>query len=540
MEIATPRARDESARRVDGSSEHGWLGERIASAVAPYSLFALALILLMTAVGAYIAGHFKALWYDEIFSVIVAQQGSWQRMLKAMPADGNPPLLAFLIKICIHLFGRSDFSIRLPSLVAFLGALIGVYIFIKRECGPVLGLFAAMVMLAQPGWSYSFEARPYALLLGFMMLGIVSWQSAAQATESAVQHSRQLAYIGIFVAVVGCILSHHIGVVEVGIPLLLAETMRIWRRKCLDWPVILSGLLALPTLLWTVPMARQTSELILNSQHNNAWPPTLHNFVHYWVGNAWLSFPLLVSSGLVGILAIAVLLSWKVGTDQAPAELFAFTPGAPAAALGAALLIPVTWLLMMTGSGYYNCRYGIGSIAGIGLVAALALRRFSRQPRSIAIGFLAALVPLFLWPILFVVRHPPGGNPHTDAIYTDTSALPIVVADPFRYVPLWWYAPPTIRNRLYYLTDPQYAVDNGFIVVETALAAEQPVIDAHIADFGSFLETHPNFFIDQTGTIQPESMKDRVEAAGFSATPAPPSFGPEVYTVSRSSLPPRN
>ena len=173
----------------------------------------------------------------------------------------------------------------------------------------------------------------------------------------------------------------------------------------------------------------------------------------------------------------------------------------------------------------------LGSIAGIALLASLLLRKLSTQASAIALGFIAVLLPSFAWPLAHDVRHPPANNPHIDPIDNDTSALPIVVSDPFRYVPLWWYAPPSVRSRLFYLTDPRYAIQNQFIVVETALVAEQPVIPAHFAPFGTFVNTHPEFLLDQTGTVPPVSMKDRLESMGFHLTPADPNLGPGVFYV---------
>ncbi len=101
---------------------------------------ALVGVLLAALVGAaHLLGSGKPLWYDELFSVIVARQPSWHAMRGAMAGDGNPPLYPLLTKFCMALFGSSDFSVRLPSLAGFLAALVGVYVFVRRDAGPLTG-----------------------------------------------------------------------------------------------------------------------------------------------------------------------------------------------------------------------------------------------------------------------------------------------------------------------------------------------------------------------------------------------------------------
>ena len=122
---------------------------------------AFVILLLVTAfVYAVLNSHRKLFWYDELFTVIVATQPTWHRFAQAMPADGNPPLGTLLTRLSIHIFGLTDFAVRLPSMLAFLTALFEIYIFVRRECGAVFGLLAMTLMLAQPAWASSFEGSP--------------------------------------------------------------------------------------------------------------------------------------------------------------------------------------------------------------------------------------------------------------------------------------------------------------------------------------------------------------------------------------------
>lgn len=542
-------------RRLQGAERESWqraamvddlpqerrtVVELAAKFLERHWMFVCAALLVLAAFGAVVEGRMKPLWYDEVFTAIVASEPNWHMMQQAMPADGNPPLLALLSRQAMHLSGgHSDFAIRLPSLLGFLGAMLGVFVYVRRECGPVLGLFGMVLLLSQPGWTYSFEARPYALLLGFMMLGLVSWQSAARNADAVPRRSRWMALAGIVVAIVGGILSHHIGVVEVGVPLLAGEATRTWKRRRMDWPVAGTALAALPVLAWTLPMARRTNALLLQYQRSYVWPLTLDKFRHFWVGNMWLSFPLLVNCTLVLTIVIVLMSGWTPSfwNSDPPAADSSVGPrfgyGVLAAGGAAALLIPLTWLLMMSWSGYYNCRYGIGSIAGIAILASLLLHKTSRLRSEIAIGFMVMLLLLFVSPLLHDVRHLPGQGPPNARLYSDKSGLPLVVSDPFRYAPLWWYSPASTAGRLYYLTDKSYALESGFVIVEEALKAEAPVIPAHFSEFDRFLASHDRFVLDQSGTIPRVSMKDRLESKGFQVLPAESGSGSGIYNVQR-------
>ncbi len=133
-------------------------------------------------------------------------------------------------------------------------------------------------MIAELGWMYSYEARPYALMLGWIMLGLVSWQTAIRRASDG---GRGLPLLGIATALVGGILSHNLGVVMVGLPLLAGEVARTAVRRRVDWALWSVGLVAVPALAFTLPLARRTSALLLQYQHNYLHPLTWAKFKHY-------------------------------------------------------------------------------------------------------------------------------------------------------------------------------------------------------------------------------------------------------------------
>ena len=472
-------------------------------------------LLAFVVINAYIGGHRKPLWYDELFSVIVAIQPTWNSMKGAMAADGNPPVYALLTKLCLHLFGSGDFSIRLPSLLGFLGALSGVYVYIRRECGPLYGLLAMVLVLAQPGWTYSYEARPYALMLAWVMLALVSWQAATRTTGA-----RGLALAGIATALAGGILTHNLGIVMVGVPLLAGESVRIVQRRRADWPMLATGLAVLTALAITLPMMRRTNLLLLGFQHNYLHPLTWAKFVHYGIVFPLQSFPEVVSIGLVGWMVVIVVITWRVRGKQNPSPQAAAQPATPgyilAAAVACALLMPITWAVMMSTTGYYLSRYGIGTIAGLALVACLLAHRTQRAKSILPIAVLSLLaLDLVTTAIHARAKHPI--LPVDQLVYAYPSDLPVVVNDPYRYLPMWWYAPASAKSRLIYLEDRPEAIRNGYIIVEAALVAQAPYLPMHFAAFDRFLATHDDFLLDSTGTAN-NNLPQRIQAAGYTLT----------------------
>src|ERR1700754_5051072 len=159
------------------------IGDFIYGLLARYDAAVLLCLLILVVVYAFASGQHKPLWYDELFTLLVAKQRTWHEFSLAMPAEGNPPLNTLLTAVSIRLFGASNFAIRFAPLLGYLGALVGIFVFVRRECGAVFGLLAVILMFSQPAWKYSFEARPYGLLLGFLMLGMVSYQRTTEAAD---------------------------------------------------------------------------------------------------------------------------------------------------------------------------------------------------------------------------------------------------------------------------------------------------------------------------------------------------------------------
>jgi len=87
------------------------------------------------------------IWFDECFTLFISRLNSLGGMLRAMPADSQPPLQYLLTHAMIRALGESELAIRLPELAAYLGAALLVFRIVRRHGSAVQGLFAVFSFL---------------------------------------------------------------------------------------------------------------------------------------------------------------------------------------------------------------------------------------------------------------------------------------------------------------------------------------------------------------------------------------------------------
>ena len=105
-----------------GSEENRtWTGNSTGSTL-PSSLLGRDPIILITVLlgltlRAYFAGQ-KGLVLDEFHSDFHASRATFSELLQSVRADNHPPLSFALISLAQDLFGKSDFALRIPALIA--------------------------------------------------------------------------------------------------------------------------------------------------------------------------------------------------------------------------------------------------------------------------------------------------------------------------------------------------------------------------------------------------------------------------------------
>lgn len=132
------------------------------------SLFAVGLVALIAIMGCILRGTVavsELLWLDELHT-------SWSvngSIVDVAPraADGNQsPLYFWLVWISVSIFGHSEFSLRLVSIIAGVGTMLVAGWFTWRWTGSKIAsvLVAWLITVDANFVYYSSEARPYAML----------------------------------------------------------------------------------------------------------------------------------------------------------------------------------------------------------------------------------------------------------------------------------------------------------------------------------------------------------------------------------------
>ncbi|MBU0618842.1 glycosyltransferase family 39 protein [Patescibacteria group bacterium] len=119
----------------------------------------------------------QSLWLDEGVQVQTARLSLRQLFVQHFPSDFNPPLSYLITYFWLKLFGASEISLRLPSVIFGLASVYLLYL-ISNELFPkkkLLSRAAALLMATAPlHIYYSQEVRPYSLAC-FLVLAAVYW-----------------------------------------------------------------------------------------------------------------------------------------------------------------------------------------------------------------------------------------------------------------------------------------------------------------------------------------------------------------------------
>lgn len=113
---------------------------------------------------------YAALWHDETFGLYFSQQ-HWGHLKHISEWNCNPPLYYYFLWIWEHLFGTSEFAVRMPAVL--FSALSGGMIYLlcarnfSKACGWIAFLFYSV---SNEMFFYAHEARPHAAVVFFVLV----------------------------------------------------------------------------------------------------------------------------------------------------------------------------------------------------------------------------------------------------------------------------------------------------------------------------------------------------------------------------------
>jgi uncharacterized membrane protein len=230
--------------------------ERDAAAeIATLTRIVLAVVILLAAALRLWDLGGESLWYDELFSWHFSAQPSLTEVVREGAAqDVHPPGHLLILYGVQRLAGDGAFWLRLPSAIAGVLTIAALYWLGRRLYGPAEGLVAvALGAVAKVAIQYSQEARPYALMILFAIVGTAFWVGIVRRLRAGEPASwgEMLGYIA---ASTINIYLHYYAVLLVGVQALhllalaLAERRGVRRWAGLYLPI---GILYLP---WMPPL----------------------------------------------------------------------------------------------------------------------------------------------------------------------------------------------------------------------------------------------------------------------------------------------
>lgn len=473
-------------------------------------LFIVALAVLYVFV---IHQRLKPLWYDELFTYYIAGASSFRQMiLWTRQVDLNPPLYYILARWTFHFFRPGPTSVRLPAIVSYFVAALGAFQFVGRRSNYIYGFIASLVVLGSTYNYYANEARPYALMLGFLGIAAVCWQSAIDANSSR----RWLSLSMLVVAAFCMLLSHVLAMVAYG-AFFFAEFARLMVRRKPDWPLWTCMVLPLSSYFLYRPLLQSHSAGVYPPAFQGSIQMLYQDYQNMWNDIAPFLATAMVLIALVGLSRVAS--GEKKGCAQ-PAFLelvFAF----------GLLLVPteVTVLFMRSHSQFFP-RYGITSLFGVAITVPYLLAWWTDNDRC------AALIGSFAF--AFGIIHPASfariaqDHIQPQAISSALSGesakplreirpdLPFVDSSGLTFLEMDYRENPAFSSRVYFLIDPaaalQYAHANGF----NNLAAIKKIfpVRANVEQYGQFIQEHKKFLVLGTYSFPDDWLLRKLVADG--------------------------
>jgi hypothetical protein len=466
------------------------LGPRAAKTV-------LAVILVWVGFICLLSAYEKPFWFDEILTVIMCRVPSVSKLWQALgnAADTNPPLFYLVVGWAPRFISDEHLAYRLPSILGLFLTIICTYLALSRRTDRLSAIAGAAFLLCTPLVAYAVEARPYALMIGFVSVAIVAWQRIDESRLYTL-------LLGMALAIA---LSLHYYAILVWPVFVLSEaTVWLYRRsfRIGTWIAL---------TLSTAPLFVFGRFLIHLRQYYgpNFWshatfgqifsaPRELYNFLDYWI---WCF--------TIGVIVVLTL--WAFGKTikfDSLEQRKASERGIPieeCTLIAVFLLLPVFAVLAakVTGAGM-NFRYMLPTVLGASLAVGLLTSRVTGALRAVLLMIILGNYGLSSLPVirkaltgsLLIKRTAVAQEGDVILAAYQKFGLPIVIARGSEYLPMVYYMPAGQSVGLYALADPRAATTfHKSDSMDRALLALRPYFPVRIEDFRSFASKNREFIL---------------------------------------------
>jgi hypothetical protein len=434
--------------------------------------------------GLVLPGACRPFWYDELFTYNVATLPGFRAMWDAVThgADLNPPLFYVVTHAAISLFGPTEFGLRTPAIAGFGVMCCCLYAFVAHRAGACYGFIAMLLPLVTGAVRWAPEARAYGLMLGFCGLALVSWQRAAEASR------RMVPLAGLAISLTAALLTHCFAVLVLT-PFALAQLVRDYHRRKIDWLMWVCIVLPLTACITYFP-------LLANSQHYDlqyqVFQPGWRSVVEF---SDTVFAPALwpVLAGMV-IIAFGAFRRPKVDAPLAPL----WKTGEVVLAAGFLLVPLLAIALSKITLGLFMVRYGVSAVIAVAVLLAQAAATLTARSKVVGSAVVLVIVGFAAGGMAVTISNALSPIPE-EAVHLDQHAeLPLVVSSGLIFYPMSHYATVSQANRMWFLTDEKIALHvTGSNMFEKGLPALNRLFPmrGHLEDYSEFLAAHPHFLL---------------------------------------------
>ena len=451
------------------------------------------------------------LWHDEIFTFFIAQAPGLHDLFHLTAnIDLNPPLSYLLTRASFDLFGVGTLQCRLPEILGFALAIVGIFLFVRRRTGNAYGLLAAALLLSGIPGDLSIQARPYGLMLGLIALALVAWQASSSA---AVRSYRSiLANVLLFVALAALLLTHVFGLLAWA-AIAAGELVQSVERRRLEPARIIAFLLPLAAIAFYLPL--------LQNHGTSAFPPAFQASPN----DVFEFYILHIARELICIWlsALTILLlagrSWLRGSPG-----FFLTRSEWIVTCGLiAIPFVIIFRLMALHAAFFD-RYGTAGSLGIFILFAIFFCWWSgSRPASAVVATLIALLISSRIPDAItaaatgqIFRHTePAVTLITPGALTDPS-LPLVDASGLTFLEMNRREPSQLLDHTYYLVGGPAAIQYAHASIFEGMALEAKLfhLRGQVEPYSQFLQEHPHFYVFGTYEYPEDWLLRKLQADG--------------------------
>ena len=310
-------------------------------------------------------------WSDDAFTANVVQH-SFSEIVDIASGDSHSPFYYFIVKCFCEVLGYNDWAYQFSSFVPYLVLMILSLTLVRRWFGIEASVLMSVMLSVVPvSVNYITEVRMYEWALMFVFMLTLSAYAFCQRPN--VVNAILLIVCGLASAYI-----HLFAMVSAGAIFLAVIAVMFIRRRMLF--VIISGA---AVLIAVIPLLRKALD-VYSKVEGVFWierPPYIVEWIGYSFGDVVFLIP-----GIVGFAIIVTVILHEFGKDKGPLARY-LEPGesdrlTQIGCLSVVVLAPFlfTFLFGIIGSyilsPFFALKYGFATLAGLWLLAGVAIARF--------------------------------------------------------------------------------------------------------------------------------------------------------------------